>query len=156
MIKVHRYLPFTLAILSTLAACNVSVEGGASDCPSPSPGMCTPEPDCVNGVRRDGSASCVDGQWVCGEVACVNDGGACAEGTIEASSYDRTCAADSDCIIVYQGSLCSECLCGNAAISQSAQSAYESDFAARPQNANVCNCPDEALPVCTSGVCTEP
>lgn len=49
--------------------------GSSDDC-KPNPGICPPTP-CINGFRQGGSASCVDGEWVCSPpVACGSDAGA--------------------------------------------------------------------------------
>ena len=57
---------------------------------------------------------------------------ACATGTcavrpplfIEASNYDTTCVADSDCVIIYTGEVCSACRCGTAAVNSGAYEQY--------------------------------
>jgi hypothetical protein len=48
--------------------------GSSDDC-VPNPGLCPPLPECVNGRRGGGSASCVNGEWVCDYVACTPDAG---------------------------------------------------------------------------------
>ena len=172
--------PFALVLLA-VAACGGNVVGGAGNggaddgltgeaaadaggeasasCPPPNPGMCAPGIDCTNGVRRTGQAACEGGAWICATVACdATDAGAVDAGcaTIEAVRYDQSCAGDTDCTAVYQGSLCGTCFCPNAAISQGALAAYRSDLAAAGPPPNVCDCATIAPPVCNAGVCTMP
>jgi hypothetical protein len=59
---------------------------GCNNCPA-SPGVCPPNPSCINGYRQTGSASCTLGGWVCERVACVPDAGAC-DGRCPDSSTD--------------------------------------------------------------------
>jgi hypothetical protein len=40
-----------------------------------SPGVCPPQLECVGGFRKNGSATCEIGGWVCGRVACSSDAG---------------------------------------------------------------------------------
>lgn len=165
-----------LLVTFVLAACGGHVGGATQEdhggstatCPPPSPGQCLPSAGCVDGVRRTGSASCVDGSWACEELACSADAGAivaddagtdgpaCDKGTIEASHYDQSCATDADCTAVFEGSLCGHCLCANAAISQAALSSYQSDLQAAGPPVNVCACKMIPAPVCKSGTCALP
>jgi hypothetical protein len=60
----------------------------------------------------------------------TTSGGTC---TLEASTYDRTCQTDSDCIAVFLGNLCTDdCMgdCPNAAIRGSEGARYDTDLAA--------------------------
>jgi hypothetical protein len=112
---------------------------------------CPPGAPCpLGGTFCDlGGGACVGGV-TCAEL----DGGTCA--TIEASHYDQSCATDTDCLAVYQGSLCSNCFCPNAAISQTALPAYQSNFAASGPHPGICDCPLIHSPVCSAGACTLP
>jgi len=62
-------------LLACLCAA-VAAVGCTNNC-QPSPGVCPPNPACVDGFRRTGAASCQNGEWVCERVACVADAGAC-------------------------------------------------------------------------------
>jgi hypothetical protein len=100
------------------------------------------------------STFCDHGDGTCTPGECPFDAGsadACA--SLSASSYDRSCATNDDCVSVYEGSLCSDCLCPNAAIARSAQPTYESDRASLGGGPSVCFCPAIASPVCRAGVC---
>jgi hypothetical protein len=89
---------------------------------------------------------------------CVSDdaGAPCTKGTIKASDYDQACTTAADCVAVIDGNLCGSCFCPNAAINQSALSAYNAGVtAAGGPSPSDCFCP--ALPpvACTNGVCTQ-
>ena len=60
----------------SFAALAMAAVGCTNNCVA-SPGVCPPNPSCIDGYRRTGSASCENGTWVCGRVACVADAGAC-------------------------------------------------------------------------------
>jgi len=51
----------------------------------------------------------------------------CADASIQASDYVQTCTADSDCIVVGQGDLCSACAltCSSGSINKSSFAAYQ-------------------------------
>ncbi|MFI5299156.1 MAG: hypothetical protein ACHREM_13755 [Polyangiales bacterium] len=95
---------------------------------------------------------CNLGGGLCSMGNCPSDGG-CGKGSISASHYDQACAANADCVPVYEGSACGACFCPNAAINQSALAQYRSDFAALGPGGSVCSCPLIPTPVCRSGVC---
>jgi hypothetical protein len=85
------------------------------------------------------------------------DGGPpCNPGTISASSFNQTCQSAADCIAVYQGDLCTDCLCPNAAINQGALSAYTTVLDADGPPVSTCGCPAIPPPTCTGGMCTLP
>jgi hypothetical protein len=73
-----------------------------------------------------------------------------------AADYDQSCASNADCAAVYQGSLCTECLCPTAAINQQALSAYSNAIEAAGPPVGVCNCPAFPPPVCQAGTCVLP
>jgi hypothetical protein len=65
---------FLVALCSLLSfAALAMVAGGCTNNCVASPGVCPPNPLCVDGYRRTGSASCENGTWICGRVACVPD-----------------------------------------------------------------------------------
>ncbi len=75
-----RLSPLAL-VMPLLIACTSHVEtgggggsGGAS-CPAPSPGLCPPSVECIDGHEQTGQALCEDGQWVCAQVTCDIDAG---------------------------------------------------------------------------------
>jgi hypothetical protein len=76
---------------------------------------------------------------------------------IQASDYDRSCGADSDCVEIYEGNFCYAGVtnCTNAAIRKSALPQYQSDVA--KTNASVCraigDCPFVGVACCRSGTC---
>jgi hypothetical protein len=83
------------------------------------------------------------------------DGGPpCNGGYISASSFNQTCVSDLDCTAVYDGPLCSECYCPNAAINQNALAAYTTVREASGAPPNVCNCPSTPPALCNGGMCT--
>jgi hypothetical protein len=87
------------------------------------------------------------------------DDGHCGVGPILASSYDRSCTKDSDCVAVGVGDACGPCDldCPNAAISVGAQAMYLADVAKTPagtSNGCTVSCAGEVLgPCCRDGQC---
>jgi hypothetical protein len=71
--------------------------------------------------------------------------------SILASSYDQSCAHDSDCVAVYSGTTCHACACENAAINVSAQGRYDSDRSG--VEVGECPCPSPPAVGCVSGTC---
>ena len=81
---------------------------------------------------------------------------------IQASSYDRSCKASSDCIAVGVGNACLPCVlaCANGTISASARAQYMADVAKTSGWADLqdptftgCGCGAEAVPCCVDGQC---
>ncbi len=78
---------------------------------------------------------------------------------IQASNYDQSCQADSDCIAVGEGNACYPCAidCTSAAINKSAEAHYKEDVAKTPagvaQTGTICGCPAEFYPCCRGGTC---
>jgi hypothetical protein len=76
---------------------------------------------------------------------------------IQASNYDQSCAADTDCVAVAEGNFCYPGAgnCPNAAISKSANAQYQADTA--KTRAASCpapgGCVDESGPCCVGGKC---
>jgi hypothetical protein len=80
-----------------------------------------------------------------------SDAPAC--GVIRASDHDRSCMADSDCALVWEGDSCTaKCSCSNATINQAALAGYHYP-ALFPQRVG-CFCILPGPLVCAAGVCT--
>ncbi len=80
------------------------------------------------------------------------DAAACVH--IDASSYDRSCQADSDCIPITTGTVCPGCMCPNAAINVKGRHQYFDALLALPPATGICQgaCPAGAAS-CVQGVC---
>jgi hypothetical protein len=77
--------------------------------------------------------------------------------SIIASSYDQSCAVDSDCVAVVEVLGCGDCACWTGAINKREQARYTRDSSglAPSAGAGICGCPCEAAsPHCCGGVCT--
>jgi hypothetical protein len=75
-------------------------------------------------------------------------GPSCALG-IAATSYDRSCTQDADCVAVFSGDVCnSDCRCPNAAIRASALTRYEADATKLVKGPSICNCSFIPAPRC--------
>jgi len=75
---------------------------------------------------------------------------------IDRSSYDTSCRADSDCILINSGRICAGygCLCGNATINVSGRVKYEAVFDSIPRGTGpLCQCPALNRPHCIQGTC---
>jgi hypothetical protein len=78
--------------------------------------------------------------------------------SFDVSSYDKSCAANSDCVRVYSGDPCG-CDCAVAAIASSEQARYQADADAYrtrtcPDGALVCGpCPPAPTVSCVDGQC---
>ena len=48
--------------------------------------------------------------------------------TITANSYDQTCTADQDCVVIGEGDACSGCRCPNAAINRKDEAKFNGDY----------------------------
>ncbi len=99
---------------------------------------------------------------------CPCDGTDAATGcvNVDPSTYDRSCARDSDCMFIWAGMSCpAECtyVCGggNAAINVDGEARYKQTLASLNAGSlpYECHCPNESGgygPVCVQGVCTVP
>lgn len=74
---------------------------------------------------------------------------------VSTSSFDTSCANDDDCINVTVGHLCTEnqCMCGGAAISASAESAYEDALGPVANARSACGCPFLGRARCVESQC---
>jgi len=149
--RMTRHLAFASALAWTLSA----FAGGAG-CSSTSSNPGAPdgasravldaggsECEMAGGQCIAGSATCwgLEGFADCGNgaVCCkvVFDAGSCTDANAEvvmASSYDQSCASDSDCVGISEGNSCQPCdfSCSNATINAGALAKYTSDTAHFP------------------------
>jgi len=85
---------------------------------------------------------------------------ACGGTTIDPTSYQRGCAADTDCSVVYGGDVCAACLCPNAGIATEDLARFQKDTASMqthcPANRPPVHCePCVAMaPFCLDGQCS--
>jgi hypothetical protein len=85
------------------------------------------------------------------------DGAVCID--IDPSTFDQTCALDSDCFEVTAGTFCGGaawCMCGFAAINVDGQSRYQQDLqdiSRLPPGPRGCNCPAMGRPACVAKQC---
>jgi len=75
--------------------------------------------------------------------------------SIEATSYDRSCTTDNDCVGVPSGNLCeASCTnCTGAAINTSAQQQYQTDLSKLADTTKDCPC-IYAQVYCNQGTCS--
>ena len=92
-----------------------------------------------------------------GSVA-ITGGGPCL--IVQPSSYDQSCSADKDCVLVAQGATSCDlgCRCGNATVNAKAEAQYNKDLAralalAGPGIACGCPPPPAEMPYCHAGTC---
>lgn len=129
------------AIAIAIAACGGSVV-------APGGGTAADRADASDAARGDAGG---------GEGASP-DAGACAR--IDPSSYDPSCHADSDCVAIGVGTLCTNgpsCMCPAAAINVRDQATYESDLKAIESTITPgpggCHCPYFGSPRCSANHC---
>lgn len=90
-----------------------------------------------------------------------------ANTTMSTASYDRSCATDNDCAVVYAGDVCSDCNCPNAAISRTAEASYAKELASRERacepsrvscfcNFSAAFCNQGTCATCDRNDCTSP
>jgi hypothetical protein len=105
---------------------------------------CTAEfpPQCVNGLCTSGP-----GEVDAGEA----DAGVCVD--VDVSTYDTSCKADSDCIDITAGVLCTgQCDCGGSTINVDGQARYEAAVA--PVRFEDCPCAFGGPLRCIQNQCT--
>jgi hypothetical protein len=85
--------------------------------------------------------------------ASTNQGDVCVD--LETTSFDTSCNADTDCIGIYAGTLCSgyNCICPTATINASSEPAYGAMRAKVPSGKSVCTCPLFGTPHCIMSEC---
>ena len=137
---------------------------GESEAETPARSACvTAGGQCVQGVAycamvgpgaTPGSCLDVGPTMLC---CALNADAGCAE--IQASSYDQSCANDSDCVTVNVGDPCEACVfaCGEnvSAINASAMARYKADVDKTPAAVALCGCPAflRPPPCCRGGQC---
>jgi hypothetical protein len=94
-----------------------------------------PTPQCVD--HRCASGSSVEG-------SCVN---------VDLSTYDQTCTADTDCIGVTAGQICTGgCACGGSTINVNGEARYQA--AVSSVQTLACPCAADGIPRCIQNRCT--
>ena len=95
-------------------------------------------------------------------VAPSTDGGADAGACVfQASSYDRSCALDGDCVVVISTDYCTNtaCDCGGDPISVAGRAQFNTDISRTPLGSGAlqwppCSCETPAPICCRAGMCT--
>jgi hypothetical protein len=172
--KTSNLVSFLLAAsLAPVMACGGSSTGGQggssghSELSECAPMACGPEPFLPAGLCDGGTASSACTQSASGAcewtLTCsggdagggdASDGGICVD--IDLSTYDQTCTADSDCIIILSGEICSNdaCLCaGGSSINKSGQARYDAALPPVTPVRMPCSCPASGAPTCIAGTC---
>ena len=79
---------------------------------------------------------------------------------IQASNYDQSCSADTDCVATAEGNACYPCVVvcrTGGAINRKALSSYENDVSrtsgAGETSGVTCDCPAAFVPCCRGGTC---
>jgi hypothetical protein len=86
----------------------------------------------------------------------TGDGACTSTASILASSFDRSCVSDLDCVPVGQGRVCAECgfVCPSAAINKGALAAYQAAAVDAGETfTGPCSCPAFGSPCCHQGQC---
>jgi hypothetical protein len=103
------------------------------------------------GTGTGGSISATTGSATTGDGPCL---------IVQPSSYDQSCSADKDCVLVGQRATSCDpgCRCGNATVNANAQAQYNKDLARALALAGpgiVCACPPPVatIPYCHAGTC---
>src|ERR1700678_3295322 len=155
-------LTAAIGFIAATSCTTTTMSGAAMDAaPAPTPCQAAGGECGVSACSALGSQSCGARGGACcldalGAV-CAAEGGSPA---IAASSYDRSCQVDSDCVAIGVGDPCYPCevLCpGTAAINTSSMATYMADVARSPAGSGsvVCACPfyDSASACCNAGTC---
>lgn len=102
-------------------------------------------------VAADGAGCSGGGADAAPDASCID---------VRASSYDRSCSAEADCVLVYEGLLCRgpidqfACFCPSAGISRLALPRYYGDQAeAGVMAGGACSCGTIGVLRCVSGEC---
>lgn len=96
------------------------------------------------------SAVACGGQTAGGGSDAATDAKACV--TIDSTTYDRSCALDSDCMIVPVGTLCTgQCGCGGTPINKKESARYQA--ATSSVKLEACPCASPGIPRCVSNAC---
>jgi hypothetical protein len=95
------------------------------------------------------------GGWGSGGTTESGAGGCdAAAHTISPVGYDTSCNVDADCVNVFFGDLCGNCLCPFASINVGGEAEYQAESAAKSvaHTGIVCSCPASHA-VCLGGTC---
>ncbi|MEO7108924.1 MAG: hypothetical protein ABI183_00685 [Polyangiaceae bacterium] len=101
-------------------------------------------------ITRDAGRAKVDSG-----VTTIVDASVCID--LDPADYDTSCNADTDCIDITAGEICSgyNCTCGGATISTKDQDKYDALFnSIHPSTGPICSCPYFGTPRCVQGTCT--
>jgi hypothetical protein len=155
-------------LLAVMVGCSSGSSGGTADGGNGSEAV----NDSGLAACRAAGGECVEGVGYCAMVgpgatpgSCLDQGPStlcCAVSAdagctqIQASSYDQSCASDSDCLAVSVGDPCMACVFGChvnvGAISVNATAPYLADVKKTPASVALCGCPSiEPTPVCCRG-----
>jgi hypothetical protein len=122
--------------------------------------------DASSGADDGGGATTVDGSIdapaVDGSIDSPSESADAYSGPcmISASSYDQSCAVDTDCTIVTSTNYCTtNCLCGGSAINVGALAKFNGDVSKTPLGSGAlggaaCPCAAPFGPCCRGGQCT--
>jgi hypothetical protein len=172
-----RPLWISIAVGSVVFACSVRTEvigapGSTSDEAGADGGPLVPGADATTTTTRDAAATTLDASpapvtrdAASDAPSAAPEDGSAADATscpLLASSYDQTCAADTECVNVGEVLTCpaTECsFCRIETISTRAaaqyMAVYSSLTAAIPTGAVSCGCPDEGRACCVRGTCQQ-
>lgn len=143
--------------------CEVVHEGDACLCGGSACGNAGIAAGEVERWLADREAACPPDQQMCSAAPCqvvlpVCRGGSCDARDpvyIDASTWDTSCVMDSDCVIVHEGEVCSDCVCNGTAVNASEYSKYGDAVAAADCNPgpNFCDCVAFDKAWCDGGTC---
>jgi hypothetical protein len=123
---------------STYEAAVSSIDTGMCFCPA------GPVPQCLDSVCVNSSTPI--------DAGAPEDSGVCVD--IDISTYDQSCEADSDCIEVTGGTVCTDgCQCGGSVINVDGEARYHAAIAP-VQGGGGCPCPEDGQPACVHNRCT--
>jgi hypothetical protein len=153
----------TPCINGTQRTGQASCVNGSWVCAEISCSTCIPMPVCQNGMVTtfccpDNGTPCPAfppycdlGNGQCYDGSCDDAGAPCSLPPISANQFDQSCTSDADCVGIYQGDICSDCKCPNAAINVKSVMQYDAALADAPPS--VCFCPSAPPPTCVNGTC---
>jgi hypothetical protein len=135
-----------------------------------SEGTYCPDPSCDPCTRNCNAVACTHGAWApaVNTALCTStspgesdDAGAPVCISVDPTSYDQSCAVDSDCLEITAGDFCEGtawCTCGVAAINVAGKASYEqqmNDIQTKLKaGQGGCFCPFLGHPTCVAGACT--
>jgi hypothetical protein len=132
-------------------------------CADPACDPCTrtcPAVRCTGGIwtRADNTAHCRPSEDASPGVDAGTDAKQCL--TIDPSTFDRSCAIDSDCVTIAPGTYCSGdpwCMCPTASINVDGQSRYQQELqnlqSTLTPGPRGCSCPFFGRPTCVAKQC---